>query len=42
MKAPMALPSALPGNAPECEIGAFIGLCGQKRIKIYVFDHEDR
>jgi hypothetical protein len=32
MKAPISQSCALPGNAPECEIGGFIGRNGQKRI----------
>jgi hypothetical protein len=34
MKAPIAQPGALPGNAQDCAIGAFIGLHNQKRIQI--------
>jgi hypothetical protein len=33
MKAPIAQFYALSGNAPDCAIGAFIGLHGQKRIQ---------
>jgi hypothetical protein len=32
MKAPIALSGALPGNAQDCAIGAFIGYHSQKRI----------
>jgi hypothetical protein len=32
MKAPIAPSCALPGNAPECEIGAFIGFHGLKKV----------
>jgi hypothetical protein len=32
MKAPIANFYALPGKAPDCAIGAFIGLNSQKRI----------
>jgi hypothetical protein len=33
MEAPIAQSYALPGNAPDCAIGAFIGFYGQKLIK---------
>jgi hypothetical protein len=33
MKTPIERPRALPGNAPDCAIGAFIGYHGQKRFK---------
>jgi len=33
MKVLIAQCCALPGNAPDCAIGAFIGFHGQKRIK---------
>jgi hypothetical protein len=33
MKAPIAQFYASPNNAPDCEVGLFIGLHGQKRIK---------
>jgi hypothetical protein len=33
MKTPIVHFCALPGNAPDCAIGAFIGLHGQKSIK---------
>jgi hypothetical protein len=32
IKAPIAQFCAFPGNAPDCAIGAVIGLHGQKRI----------
>jgi hypothetical protein len=34
MKAPIAQSYALPGNAPDCVIGAFIGYHGQKLFEI--------
>jgi hypothetical protein len=34
MKAPIAQHCPLPGNAPDCTIGAFIGLHGQNAFKI--------
>jgi hypothetical protein len=33
MKAHIAETCALPGNAVDCAIGAFIGMYGKKRIK---------